>query len=162
MVADGDSTRIINRMEVTMTNHIRFRLHQLDVLERYIELRRFACWLARQTNPDLPAWRSAVDKIDENADSNDVGRVCFLIREEKNGAACAAAIVGLRRSPIRARAILTCAACYLHEPYDAAEQAIGHAVAWYRAVMESSDDTVFAGHIEDKLDAMWSRIQNSD
>lgn len=154
----ADALLCTTTMEVPMTDRINHRLYQLDVLERNTELRQVACWAAKQTYSRLEKWRFIVTHIQENAHDPDIHRFCYHAREEMKGAACGAAVIGMRVSPASANSVMACMACTRADPLESAEQAIEHIIRWHEAVMETEDTAIFEQHIEDKLDAVWKRI----
>ena len=80
-------------------------------------------------------------------------------REDLSGAACAAATIGMRRSPVSANQMLACFGAANETAIDAASESIKHAARWYLAETGEEDAGVFLSRIEDKIDAIWSRKQ---
>ena len=134
-------------------------IYRFSVLERSVELRRFACWVALQTNPDLKSHIDLVTSIQDSLnDGGPTSRLCYALREEFSGTACAAATVGLRHGCLNAATFLACFSCAKDDPTVAVEDAIKWARHWYKIAVESEADSVFLEHILDKLEAIWSRM----
>ena len=63
----------------------------------------------------------------------------------------------LEKTPIAYHSFLACCSVSTDFELPAAIETIEHAVKWYSAVTGDEDASVFLSHIEDKLDAVWSR-----
>lgn len=120
-------------------------------------LRHLACWTARQTLPNAPFWVKSLDMIEASIGQEPLGRICWQIREQGQGAAIAAGTIGMRVSPASASALLACFQCAHLDAYLAATRTIDMALQWYRHVTEQDDDEAFLEHIQDKLDALLLR-----
>ena len=116
-----------------MTDNIEKRLRQFDDLGLHDQLRQIACWTARQTGPEVPSWIRIISNVEKSIGDEQLGRKCYLIREDLSGAACAAATIGMRRSPVSANQMLACFGAANETAIDAASESIKHAARWYLA-----------------------------
>ena len=144
-----------------MTLKIETLLNSLCAVQQHREIRLFVCWLARQTELVDRSALNIIDDVETSLDSEEQPEIYWAdLKEWNRRLRFAAEKTYLFTGAADACSILASLGCLEADPFEATRRTVFWSLKWYEQVTNDVDHSVFAGHIEDKLEAIWTRVDS--